>query len=289
MFFRRTTPEEAGTRHWSLGNLCVLDLCTGDLHNLTLSEAAAPNRIRHGDASWTPDSKYCLLPPPIAAQADPERGILIDVRDPVNIRVVTTKVQYRDKPGITIPAGDEQFTMPERFTCSDCWPRQNDVELIKEHVDAEHLRWGDLPINLNCYADQVVSPDGTKIYFQKGAMSDELALIELDIASGKERELAAFRGSCASLDYLRPSPDGNNLAFQYKTGCNFVSTPKVYVLDLASKAYRVVGDSDGGTMHWTSTSNRLFYYRDDYLWVAEFPKSIPAPASTQPATAPPRN
>ena len=287
VFFKRTAPEEKATRHRTLGNLRVIDLSSGELHSITLSGEDAPNGLRDGDASWSTDSKLCALPPPQLAQWDSEKGILIDLRDAANIRVVSTTVHYRDQPRIEV-AG-EQFQMPERFTCSDCWPAQNDVELMKKHVDGQYLKWSGVPVNPNAYAEQIVSPDGSKIYFQKGAQTEEVALIELDIASGTERELAAFRGECARIERLRPSPDGRQLAFQFKTGCDFVGPPDVCVLDLASKQYKVIGKSDGGTMHWTSTSDRLFYYREDHLWVANFGPPAPAPAPappTPPTTAP---
>ena len=277
VYFENLTPEQVGTRDNEYGNLRVLDLRSAALHRMTIAEKQGPEGLTHGDASWAPDSSYCVLPPPDYIRWVPERGILIDFGDPANIAVKTTQVKYGKDRGVEV--GGENYALPEHYTCSDCTPHLNDVELMKKHVDAKHLHWGDVPINRNDNAEQIVSSDGTKIYYQKGWQTDEVALYELDIASGKERELTAHKGDCACLDRLRPSPDGKKLAYQLTTGCDFVSMPKVFVIDLVKHNRQEVAIASGGTMHWTSTSDRLYFYRDDYLHVAEFgkgPTSAPA-------------
>jgi hypothetical protein len=292
VFFRRTTPEEAATRHWSLGNLRVLDLRSGSLHSFTLAEGEAPESLEHGDASWSPDSSHCLLPPPTSFTWDGENGILIDVHDPAKISVVSTAVGHGPQRGVDVKG--TPYSTLEQYRCSDCSRHLNDVELMKKRVEEKYLDFEPAPIYANAYAKQIVSFDGKKIYFQKGARTDEVALIELDIASGQERELASYKGDCAQIDRMRPSPDGKKLAFQFTTGCNFVSKPTVCVMDVATGVYQTIGKASGGTMHWTSDSRRLFFYRENYLHVAEFgkppadnaPESKGAPATTTPATQP---
>jgi len=285
VFFKRMAEEEVGTRHWSMGNLRLLDLKTGTLQKFTLSEEVGPEPLCHGDASWSADASHCVLPPPQSVPASPEKAILIDVHDPANIRVVPVRVTHGENPGVQAPG--QEFAAPESYTCSDCFPHTNDVELMKKHIDPRYLHWGDLSINRNDVADQIVSPDGTKIYYQTGPEQrewDELTLHEFDIATGKERTVVSHRGDCPRINHLRPAPDGKQLAYQLFEGCtSFISEPIICLLDLQTGRTRQIARASGGTMHWTSTSDRLFYYHDEYLWVAEFPKSAQSqPAATQP-------
>ena len=283
VFFKRKSEDGVATSYSHLSNLRLLDLKTGGLRKFTLSEEQAPEGLEHGDASWAPDSSHCLLPPPLPIHWVPERGILIDVRDPAKIRVPSTQVKYGKDRAVEV-TGEDYATL-EQYTCSDCSPHINDVELMTKHVAAEHLHWGDVSINRNENAEQIVSFDGTKIYFQKGYRTDETILCELDIASGKERQLTSHKADCATIHRLRPSPDGEKLAYMFTTGCGFISVPKLYVLDLKTGETAHIADASGGTMHWTSDSHRLFFYRDDFLHVAEFGKAS-SPPTTAPATAP---
>lgn len=283
LFFKRRSEDGAPTTYSHLSYLRLVDLKTDSLHKFTLPEGQAPEGLEHGDASWAPDSSHCVLPPPLPIQWVRERGILVDVRD-AKIRIASTQVKHGKDRAVEV-AGEEYKTL-ERYTCSDCSPHLNDVELMKKHVFAEHLHWGSLLINLNDKAEQIVSPDGTKIYFQKGFGTDETTLFELDIASGKERRLASHKADCAVIDRLRPSPDGKKLAYQLTTGCGFIGMPQVFVFDLHTGKNENIALASGGTMHWTSTSDRLFFYRENFLYVAEFDSPAPPPASAAAATVP---
>lgn len=72
------------------------------------------------------------------------------------------------------------------------------------------------------------------------------------------------------IGHLRPSPDGKKLAYQITTGCGFIGAPEVYVLDLTTAKTDYIAHGSG-PMHWTSTSDKLYFYRqylegpyDDY-------------------------
>jgi hypothetical protein len=284
VFFKQLTPAEIGTRHWALGNLRVLELATGELHEFTLAEATAPNRLRSGDASWARDSSHCLLPPPANIRSDPERGLILRFQEPDEIEIGSTRVIHGPKPQVEV-LGIEYETLKE-YTCSDCSPYSNDMDLIAKHVDQRYLELSKLPVNRNEYGAQIVSHDGTRIYFQKGRETAEVTLHEFDIASGKERQLTAHAGDCAAIQRMRASPDGRKLAYQVVTGCGFLDVPKLFVIDVHTGEREEVARVAGGTMHWTSTSDRLFFYRDEHLHVAEFVKPKEPPASKPAATAP---
>jgi len=188
--------------------------------------------------------------------------------------------------------------MPERFGCSDCYAHSNDFELFKKHIP-QSLIMG-TPRAGEDDSAQVVSPDGTKIYYQKGPQGVEppeqthsTTLYQIDLATGKESALVMHKGDCPRIDCLRASPDGKKLAYHVTFGCGFIGTPEIYVLDLATGKSEEIA-LGYGTMHWASTSDRLYFYRrmveaererEDYLWVAEFDKSKPA-AETKPAGMP---
>ena len=55
---------------------------------------------------------------------------------------------------------------------------------------------------------------------------------------------------------------------------------------LSRRFVEYIGRASGGTMHWTSTSDRLFFHFEDCLHVAEFGKADPAMPMTAPATLP---
>lgn len=284
VYFQGVTPEEVGTRHNRFGNLRVLDLRSGQVLALLIPNNAAPDRLVQAEAPWTIDNSSCILPPPSTFPFEPQLAICIDFSDAANISASPARVTHGDKAGVE---GKRELAIkPQDMTCSDCSPHLNDVKLLKKHVDSKHLTFGDLSWNLNGNASQVVSFDGTKIFYQEGRGTSETTLVELDIASGVVRALTSHKGDCATIDRLRPSPDGRMLAYQLTTGCDFVGPSPVFVLDLETRDRRQVGTSSGGTMHWTSTSDRLFYYRSKYLYVVEFPKPSSQP-TTRPADTPP--
>lgn len=290
VFFKRLNEGETGNSADYLGNLRVLDLTGGTARTFVLDKGKAPEPIYAGDASWAPDSSHCLLPPPAPEWNSVDVGILIDTHDAANVRITSVEVQSGKSRAVKVPG--EKYTVPERYTCSDCFRHTNDVALMKKHVDAKYLRLGTMPVNLNQFAAQIVSPDGTKIYYQKGPKErgewDETTLYEFDIPSGKERQLISYRDDCPVIDRLRPSPDGKHLAYQLTIGLTFMSDPIVYVLDLQTGNSRQIARANGGTMHWTSTSDKLFFYKADYLYVAEFEKPKP-PAATRPTDKPAKN
>jgi hypothetical protein len=224
-------------------------------------------------------AKHCLLPPPVQKPLAQEHGILVAIENEDDVVVTSVEVQHGKKPAIKLRTG-ELITMAD-LGCSDCFPLTNDIELMKKHVEAKYLHWNG-PTDQS--AAQIVSPDGTKIYYQKGPEQrpdwEEVTLYEFDIARGKERKLTTHKGPHARIDYLRAAPDGKHLAYQLTFDIGFMVGNGVHVLDLGRGHTRRVGTTDGGTMHWTSTSDRLFYYYRDYLWVAGLGKS--APAQTQP-------
>jgi hypothetical protein len=173
VYFEKLTPEQIGTHDIQYGNLRILDLETGELRQATLAEGQAPNSLFYGDASWAPDSSHCLLPPPQAVPWDPRRGILIDFQQPKSIRVVSTRVQYRDSPSVEV--ADEQYELLPEYTCPDCSPHSKNVEVMKTHVNASYLDLEASALKPNAYAEQIVAPDGKRIYFQKGAQSERVA------------------------------------------------------------------------------------------------------------------
>jgi len=269
IFFRRVDVEEKD-RHHNFGNLRILDLTTGAIHSETIGENSLPRIIRGGDSSWAPDSSHCLLPPPqtrLRQQVD--SGVLINVREPAAIKVTRVQVKHGEVAEVIAP--DDEYRAPGYYTCSDCFPNTDNVELIKKHVDERYLHFhGTNSLTPNKGAAQVVSPDGKKIYYQKGPerpqeQRDSATLYELDIASGQERELATHRDDCAFLDEMRPSPDGRYLAYYAGITCGFVGKPVIHILDLRTGKNRAVTRSDGGPMHWTRASDRLFFYRQDHL------------------------
>lgn len=289
VFFNRGDPERPDPPEVDAlyGRLRVMNLLSDEVYSFTLREdQVAMSLLNYSDASWAPDSSMCVLPPPN-----------------VDDRRVVIKFTPGEKPTLSFlphprkprkpsdPPPDEQINMPERFTCSDCYSRPSDIDLLKKHVPKEFQFGG--TVTRDSYAREFVSPDGTRIYHQKGPQekpyppgNQETALFEVDVTSGKERKLVAHDGTCPTIYQLRPSPDGKKLAYQVNTGCGFGSVTEIYVLDLntAKTEYIALGS---GTMHWTSASDRLFFYRRfmegppaDHLWVAELGKS--EPAQTQP-------
>lgn len=279
VFFARVTADEMDSRHYLFGNLRVLDLAHSRLREDTLQDGVAPNASLVGDASWTPDSKYCVLPPPNEKGNAVDHGVLIDTHDENEVRITAIEVQNGTKRAVRTQAG--KLDLPDHFTCSDCFPLTNDIELMKKHVEAKYLHWNG-PTDQS--AAQIVSPDGSKIYFQRGPEQrpdwEEVSLYEFDIATSRERKLTTHKGPHARIDYLRAAPDGKHLAYQLTFDIGFMVGNGVHVLDLDTDHTRRVGTTDGGTMHWTSTSDRLFYYYRDYLWVAQLGE--PSPAQTQP-------
>jgi hypothetical protein len=276
----------------SYGQLRVLNLRTGTGYAYSLRAEQAPYYPMHGvDAAWAPDGSMCVLPPPPAK----DRRIIIRFAEegPPAVSTMPEPDRWRRR-GEPPPPPEEQVTLPERFTCSDCSPYENDVELIRKHLpDFVVQMKGDSP---NERARLIVSPDGTRIYFQRLTPADRepdepwdsTSLMELDTRTGAERHLITHtaREQNPRLYRLRPSPDGKYLAYQYSSGTGFVGTPRVFVLDLASGSARSIAHGDG-RMHWSSTSDRLYFYRSlmggerPHLWVAEFSR----PAAPEPASA----
>lgn len=290
VFFKRDDPEASARPevHHLYGHLRVMNLRSGQVHSFTLAEEqAAMYPMDNADASWAPDSSMCVLPPPRVE----DRRVVI--RFPKGEKPTVSFLphpRHPRKPGE--PPPEEQIKMPERFACSDCFPHDEDFDLLRKHIPKEMLFVGSVTPNER--ARQMVSPDGTKIYYQKGPQGkqttpegyEETTLFEIDASTGKERTLATYRGECPMIDQLRCSPDGKKLAYQVTMGCGSVDVPEIYVLDLkTAMADRIAHGI--GPMHWSSASDRLFFYRRwlegnhvDHLWVAEFEK--PKPAQTQP-------
>jgi hypothetical protein len=199
------------------------------------------------------------------------------------------------QPPKTNPQGGDAAT-PEHFTCSDCVARAGDIDLMRQRIPREFQFAGTVSPGSTT---QTVSPDGRKIYYQRGPQGKlttpqpnrQTTLYEIDIDSGKERALTTHEGDAEIIDELRPSPDGRKLAYQAKTGGGFTSVPEVYVLDLATLKVEQIA-LGSGPMHWSSTSDKLYFYRrwlegkhDDCLWVAEFTTKT-APKATLPASKP---
>ncbi|HWB20527.1 MAG TPA: hypothetical protein VG711_09525 [Phycisphaerales bacterium] len=270
-----------------------MNIKTSEVFEFTVREDEGPQYPMHDvDASWTPDSSMCVLPPPA-----------------VNDRRVIIKFSKGEKPSVSflpdpgdLKPGETLPQLPQTFACSDCFPHTDDFELLKKHIAKEFLFVGSITPNEDEF--QIVSPDGTKIYYQKGPQGVEppdvthaTTLYELDVATGAERRLVVHEGDCPIISHLRPSPDGKKLAYQVTTGCGFIGVPQIYVLDLAAGKPQSITFGDG-TMHWSSTSDKLYFYRrwvnenpppGDYIWVAEFPSQSPAsqPAASQPRPATP--
>lgn len=284
VFFKQVDDEAHPELHSSHGNLQILDLKAGELHTFGLREREAPDPVGAGDTSWAPDSSHCLLPPPIPGYGPQGRAVLINVRDAENPSVTPIWYEGGPKPSLKLPEG---YILPERFTCSDCFPHTDDVELMKKHVDNKYLTGLNRAPYENREGYQIVSPDATKIYYQKGyEQADEVfqyedvALYELDIASGKERKLVAYHSERPTIQHLRISPDGRLLAYQYSHGSGLLtSAAELHVLNLKTGANRLVATGVSGTVHWNSKSDKLYFYNKDYVNVAEFEQPTPAPTS----------
>jgi hypothetical protein len=288
VFFKRGDDQAQPQTHRRYGDLHVLDLRGGDIRLAAVPEDQGLGPIMIGDACWKPDSSECFLPPaPAEASsiASPKRGLLIHIGN-------------QDMPGllhrgenIRVDVPIEEPKMTEQLTCSDCFPRMNDVALMKQYVDEQYLHLSDDPREPNETTMQIVSPDGTKIFFQKRPERtdqrrefQDVALYELDIATGKERRLIAFRDEHPTIDHLRLSPDGKRLAYQLTTGFGALeSRPNVYVLDLKTLGNRHIATADGDhTMHWNRASDKLYFYCQNCLYVATIPKAPQPRAPTRP-------
>jgi hypothetical protein len=294
VFFARPAMDDvepSPTQHL-YGRLRLLNLRTMTLHRFQIHEDQAPSSVDDVDASWAADSSIWVFPPP--PQVD-RRIVVRFVQGVPTVEFMPDPRSPRRGPsGELLPPPEELMPLPERFTCSDCFPHTNDFELFRKHIPKGML-YGD-STSSNRGGHQIVSPDGTKIYYQKGPQGregvegfDETTLYEIDIATGTERALMTHRDrerGCPSIDDLRPSPDGKKLAYQVTTGCGFVSIPTIYILDLATRRAQAIAGGTG-IVHWSSTSNKLYFYRkelgmadDRCLWYAEFPHpavAIPAP------------
>jgi hypothetical protein len=164
---------------------------------------------------------------------------------------------------------------------------------MKQHVNEQYLHFSDDPGDPNRTAMQIVSPEGTKVFFQKRPERmdqrrefQDVALYELDIKTGNERKLIAFRDEYPMIDHLRPSPDGKRLAYQLTTGFGALeSRPNVYVLDLQTLGNRHIATADGDhAMHWSRASDKLYFYCQNSLYVA----TIPTAPNPRPTTRPRR-
>jgi hypothetical protein len=155
--------------------LCLLNLFTGRLHRFALTEAQEPFFWTPPDAAWAPDSSVCVLPP---ARLQPYHPQLV-----ISVQDSATTVSFMPDPIPPRKAGEPppppppeaKLTLPERLTCSDCFPHTDDVELMRTHLPKDCLRLRGT-IHGNEGARQIVSPDGTKIYYQKGPRSRTGAL-----------------------------------------------------------------------------------------------------------------
>lgn len=299
VFFARNEGDDHVDIDGTYGLLRIVDLKTNILHRLTVSEADAPQLMENVDIAWSSDSSLCVLPPP----PDKGRRVVIRFSDPEEPSLAFIPERPRPtKPGEAAP---DAIALPERFTCSDCSPRSidDDVALMRKLIPLEHQFQGTV---LPDHTAQVVSHDGGKVYYQRGPQAKsrdatapanlETTLYEIDVKTGQERMLVNHQGACARIEHLRPSPDGRRLAYTVTDGCGFVSVPEIFVLELDTGKTESIARG-GGPMHWSSTSDRLYFYRrwekqaehGDYVWYAEFakprkqPATRPGPAATAPA------
>jgi len=301
VFFEQSDPNkpESPEEAWQYGRLRVIDLSTGERHSFTLRDEQAPDHsMIEAEAAWAADSSLCVLPKPPAQ----DRRVLVLVNANKAPRVEFIRLPDPHKPPRPRePTPGELVKLPETFTCSDC-PGRDDSDLFRKHIPKELLFVGNFK-SLTEHSRQCASFDGTKVYYQEGPQGKagtttpwaEVTLYEVDVATGTKRVVARHNADCPMIDQLRPSPDGTKLAYQLTTGCGFIATPDVIVLDLATgKAEDIALGS--GAMRWSSTSDKLYFNRDflnepddGHLWVAEFSKEklTPAapsvPATTQPA------
>lgn len=268
IFFKRDDSGEDATAHYLYGRLRLLNLRTGEMHAFTIPESEEGlTPFEYFDACWAEDSSLCVLPP-----APIRSGVRILINLPKD-----------GKPRTSIVREKKSEHLSGSFTCSDCVSRPGDLDLMQKHIPEEFQIRGDTSRK---YEMQVVSVDGKKIYFQKGpqvlrTLEDETThttLFEIDVETGKQRELITHVGECAKISQLRPSPDGKSLAYQVTLGCTLSQIPEIYVLDLpTAKTQKIARGS--GPMRWSKSSDKLLFYRKtigeedasgDCLWFAEF-------------------
>jgi hypothetical protein len=261
------------------GKLQLVDLIADQVFSFNLRENQTPGVIFRGDASWAPDSSYCVLDPPWrdGESINKHTALIIDVRDQHRPRVVSGQVTWGSHP--TVTAESEEFEVPDRYGCSDCFAHTDDAELMRQHIDPRHLHLDNRAGEENKDGMQTVSPDGNKIYFQERLGSDrdfeEVLLCEFDVARKNTRVLQKHGGGCPFINHMRISPDGNLLAYQLTSEGGFSSHLGLHVLELSTGERRKIAPKAYYAMHWSADSKRLYFYgghqkEQRRLSVAEF-------------------
>jgi hypothetical protein len=264
-----------------------VDLVAAQLFSFNLRENESPGAISRGDASWAPDSSYCIFDPP---RREPESSnkrtaTLIDICDQRTPRVVKAEVSWGKDPTVTAA---EVFMVPDRYGCSDCFAHTDDVDLMKSRIDSQNLHFDGSLREANSEGMQIVSPDGTKIYFQKRLTRDpeldEVVICEFDVRSAAERPLKTHRGLSPIVQRLRVSPNGLCLAYQLSSGNGFGGGGSaLHVLNMTSGESQRIANEAYYAMHWSPDSRRLYFYRghpEPRLSVAEFLSVVPATQTT---------
>jgi len=273
-FFKRDDLGEDPLGHYAYGRPRLLNLRTGAIHAFTIPESEerlVP--LAYIDACWAHDSSLCVLPPPPTWPNISGLRILISL-------------PKDGPPSLSLVTDENAGPLPESFTCSDCAPRADDLELLRRHIPKEFLIEVD---TWRAWGEQAVSPDGTKLFYQQrrpvgppsAQETEDTILFEIDVTTGAQRALVVHHGLCARIFHLRPSPDGRFLAYQLTREWGFVSVPEVHVLELATGTNRRLVRGLG-PMRWSSSSDRLYFVRHgvgddaevgDRIWFAEFAKA----------------
>lgn len=238
MVFYEAKPTSQSSSALARGWLRVLDLTTAELFEFELTEQQAPRASFIGTARWIPDGRYYIMPGFALA--------FMEGRSPQ----LFTELVYQ-KQAVTIR--DVVVDLDLVDACSDCFEEQFDQKTI------ESLRKHHYEIGLLREHRQAVSPDAERLYFGDVRDRSRVLVCERELSTQDDRVLAKHTGRCAHVNYLRLSPDGQFLAYQFSTGCNFVRPPKLYIVDVETKVQWYVGDEVFYVMHWTSDSKRLYF------------------------------
>ncbi len=234
----------------------VVRLRDDQSHEMKLADDSEFRLFAEADG-WVAGGRYFVAPPPggllISSTGAPEKRRPIDAPYYIVDFGDADRPQLIDQRRWESRTGGQPRTYAQlgaaRGESSDGVDHVAQAALLAEKLGAAYGYDGSaIP------APAIASRDGRGIFCQK-RLGRATALLRRDVASGAETEVTRFSHPLREgrIDVLRQSPDGRWLAVVWDTD--------LFVVDLREGATTRVGGAVYYDLHWTSDSQRLFFYR----------------------------
>jgi len=258
MFFANESPGDETNDNYFNPSVVVINTATKAKHILKTVDTVKDVIIGIDESSWSIESKFFLI-----ADAYGKKPLLI-------LDVSGSEPKLVEYKYLTANQKLEYRSVLDTLSCSDCYDRSREDSLFEQFIAKDDFYPA---YQQPSFAYNIMSKDGTKLFFLKGRerkSEAKPALAFFDIPTKSEQVLYEFPSrpavgggnECVEIEKMRLSPDERYLYYHLEYGCGgFFSNRKTgsYILDLNSRTPYYVSPQIEHTVHWSSDSKKLFY------------------------------